>query len=267
MPIHCPIPIGPLSKEEFEAVDSLVMRCAYASQNSLGRLCEEQVYENDLAARLRAEGLKDVFTQVPLTVSHGTFKKTYRLDLVVNQMVYELKAVESFVSAHDAQVYHYAALLGIPFIKLLNFGATSVNGRLRASPFVNADRFAIKVDRNRWRPLSDQCQRLGNDVSACFREWGGFLDARLFNEALVAFNGGDPACVRRLQVSRGSVPLGHHTVQMHSEDCGFLVTSMSGETAAQESHLRRLLQLLPLRGWQWINIHHNQMRLVTLGED
>jgi hypothetical protein len=116
-------------------------------------------------------------------------------------------------------------------------------------------------------PLSEQCQRLADDVTACFREWGGFLDARLFNEALSSFNGGEAKCVRRLRVARGNLDLGHHTVQMHSENCGFIVTSMSEDTAAQESHLSRLLQLLPLRGWQWINIHHNQMRLVSICGD
>jgi GxxExxY protein len=165
MPIHCPIPIAPLSKADVEAIDSVVMNCAYASQNLLGRLCEERVYENDLAARLRAEGVKDVHTQVPISVSHNHFTKVYRLDLVVNQMVYELKAVDALISAHEAQVYNYAALLGIPFTKLLNFGQPSVVGKLKASPFADTDRFAVTVDRRRWKALSEPCERLALDAS------------------------------------------------------------------------------------------------------
>ena len=111
MPIECEIPIRPVSAESFDATDQLVMRCAYAAQNHFGRLCEERVYENDVAARLRAEGLREVFTQVPLTVSLGPFRKTHRLDLVVNQVVYELKALDGFVPVHIAQGLHYAALL------------------------------------------------------------------------------------------------------------------------------------------------------------
>ena len=67
------------------------MRNAFQSQNHLGRLCDEVIYNNDLAARLRARGLR-VETEVPVTVSHRAFSKRYRLDLVVdNAAIYELK--------------------------------------------------------------------------------------------------------------------------------------------------------------------------------
>ena len=45
MPIHCPIQIRALSAEEFEERDYRVMGHAYGSQNELGRLCDERVYE------------------------------------------------------------------------------------------------------------------------------------------------------------------------------------------------------------------------------
>ena len=65
LPIVLPFPIRNLTQREFDEVDAVVMRCAYASQNALGRLCEERVYENDLAARLRTVGLPEIHTQVP----------------------------------------------------------------------------------------------------------------------------------------------------------------------------------------------------------
>ena len=71
MPIRCPIVIRNLTQPEFDERDRIVMRCAYAAQNELGRLCDERVYENDLALRLRAEGMPGVHTQVPVTVSHA----------------------------------------------------------------------------------------------------------------------------------------------------------------------------------------------------
>ncbi len=104
------------------------MACSYASQNALGRLCDERVYENDVAARLKEHGLKDVHTQVPVTVTQAQFSKTYRLDLVVSGMVYELKAVAGWAPEHDTQAIHYAALLGIDRVKLLNFRPAKVDG-------------------------------------------------------------------------------------------------------------------------------------------
>ena len=97
MPFHCPLPIRSLSREEFEERDRIVMSCAYASQNELGRLCDERVYENDMAARLHAAGFSEIHTQVPLTVSHRDFAKTYRLDLIADGALYELKSVAALV--------------------------------------------------------------------------------------------------------------------------------------------------------------------------
>ncbi len=56
------------------------MRHAFDSQNELGRLCDEVIYQNDLAIRLVAADLGPTETQIPVEVTHGSFTKTYRLD-------------------------------------------------------------------------------------------------------------------------------------------------------------------------------------------
>lgn len=264
MPIECHLSFQPMTDAEFADIDARVMACAYAAQNKLGRLCEERVYENDVAARLRAEGITDVHTQVTLAVSHRGFKKIYRLDLVVRGMVYELKVADGFAPAHDAQAYHYAAMLGLDRIKLLNFGAASVEGRLRRCPFARVNRRQVTLNRHRWKPLSERCDALASDAEACLRDWGGFLDARLFEEALTWFNGGEKSCLRRLPVTRDGLELGHHRTTLHADGIAFMVTSLADDISAHERQPRRLLELLPIRAWQWINIHHTEMRLVTL---
>ena len=52
MPIHCPVQMKPLDAATFEALDYRIMGHAYASQNELGRLCDECAYQADLKARL-----------------------------------------------------------------------------------------------------------------------------------------------------------------------------------------------------------------------
>lgn len=106
MPIASAIPVRNLTREEFDERDAVVMRCAYASQNALGRLCDERVYENDLALRLQAEGFTNVSTQVPVTLTHEDFRKEYRLDLLVDDALYELKTVAALASQHDTQALH-----------------------------------------------------------------------------------------------------------------------------------------------------------------
>jgi GxxExxY protein len=263
MPILHDAPIRLLGDIEFDEIDQVVMRCAYASQNKLGRLCEEAVYENDLAARLCAEGFDDVHTQVPVVVSFHGFEKVYRLDLIVQGMAYELKAVERLTAAHDAQVYHYGALLETDRIKLLNFGGVKIDGKLRRSPFRRTDRMAVTIHRERWKSVSDRCSVLADTAEACMREWGGFLDGHLFEEALIHFNGGEAGCMERLPVTRDGLSLGHHRVALHGEDVGFVVSSLE-DGNLHEQQLRSLLMCLPLRAWQWINIRGTTMSMVTV---
>src|SRR5260370_36668691 len=113
MPIHCSMTFAHQSADEFEKLDYLVMGHAYASQNELGRLCVECAYEADLKARLLAEGFRSVQTQVPVTVTHRDFSKTYFLDLIADDALYELKAETNLIGEHDAQLLNYMFLVGI----------------------------------------------------------------------------------------------------------------------------------------------------------
>ena len=240
------------------------MNCAYASHNHFGRLCDERVYENDLAARLRAEGFREVFTQAPLTAAYDSFAKTYRLDLVVNQTVYELKVADAFTPEHETQVLNYAALLGLDRIKLLNFGAPSVQGKLIGCPFARADRHRLTVGREHWRAVTSNCEKLSAVAEGCLRDWGGFLEVSLYKDALMWLLGGSNRCERRLPVTRDGLLLGQQLIQTHAEACGFVVTALGENLTAHADQLRRLLNVLPLQAWQWINIFHQQMDLITI---
>jgi hypothetical protein len=44
MPISCPLDMQPLTADEFQELDYPVMGHAFAGQNELGRLCEEDAY-------------------------------------------------------------------------------------------------------------------------------------------------------------------------------------------------------------------------------
>ena len=79
MPIHCPVKIECLDAKAFERVDYRVIGQAFASQNELGRLCDECAYEADLTARLGTAGCSSVHSQLPITVTHRDFSKGYRL--------------------------------------------------------------------------------------------------------------------------------------------------------------------------------------------
>lgn len=234
MPINCAIPIANLTRDQFIGRDELVMKCAYATQNNLGRLCDEHVYESELAGRLRAAGMKNVMTQVPLRVTHGLFTKEYRLDLVANDAVYELKTVTQLVPAHDAQVFNYAMCLGVQCIKLLNFSDARVNGKLRITPFTTAQRHACKISTRGWQSLSPKCQLLKDHLTNLVDDLGGFLEASLYQEAL--------SCLlfapeTRLAVTSNGIELGTHALPMLAEHIAFHVSSYTNYVEHQRPPL------------------------------
>lgn len=263
IPIHCPLQVRNLSKSEFDERDAIVMRCAYDSQNALGRLCDERVYENDLARRLKAAGFREVHTQVPVTVTHRGFQKEYRLDLVADHALYELKTVNAFVGEHDAQVLHYAMLLPVNHGKLLNFRNAKVEGRLRFNALMPSDRQKMRVFERDWRPLSPRCGELKTHALELLNAWGGFLDFRLYDEALTYHCGGEANAVIRAPLVHEGVELGSHRFSTHSPCMCFIVTGFS-DIETQARHLTKLLRLTEFEAMQWLNFHHDTLSLVTL---
>ncbi len=82
----------------------------------------EKVYENALLIELRSRNLA-VESQVPIDV---TYKEVtvgqYTADLVVeNQVILELKAVESLRQTHTAQILNYLTATGYKYGMLINF--------------------------------------------------------------------------------------------------------------------------------------------------
>ena len=264
MPIHRSLDLRSISDAEFGQVDGAVMRCAYAAHNHFGHMFDERIYENDVASRLRAEGF-DVHTQVPIEVTHGGFQKTYRLDLVVNQMVYELKAVSALAPGHDMQALHYAMLQDVRLVKLINFGGTRVCGRLLTNAMHGVSRHQPKVKNPGWHPLSDNCERLVGQLKDLISDLGTHLDVRLYNEILVHHLGGEANCLHRAEVRVDGEARGTHLVQFHSPQHAFCVTSFNAPQPNYRRHLEVLLRHVPaLLGLQWINMNHSHLEITTV---
>lgn len=264
MPIEISIPIRNLSSSEFDARDSVVMRCAYDSQNTLGRLCDERVYENDVARRLRAAGFCNVHTQVPVLVTNESFQKTYRLDLIADDALYELKTVRGLTSEHDSQVLHYAMLQAVNHAKLINFRTDRVEGRLRFNAVTPAERLRLNIN-ERWRPQSERCEELVQRAKALLSDWGGFLDFHLYEEALIHHFGGADRAVGRFPMRLDGVELGTHEFTFHAKHVCFMISSYPNPRA-QRHHIEKLLKLSPFAAVQWINLHHHSILFETISD-
>lgn len=93
----------------------------------------EKVYESCLFHELKLRGLS-VERQKPLPVTYKGIRLSagYQLDLVVeNQVVVELKTVESLLPIHEAQILSYLKLGRYPLGLLLNFKVERLHQGIR----------------------------------------------------------------------------------------------------------------------------------------
>jgi len=264
MPIRCPLTIASLDSEAFELLDYRVMGHAYASQNELGRLCDECAYEADLKARLLADGFKSVHTQVPVTVTHRDFSKEYRLDLVADDALYELKAETTLASAHEAQLLNYMFLLGVRRGKLLNLRPSKVQGKILATGLTQEQRRHFSAVTERWKDLTPACIALRETLCDLFRDWGAFLSVDLYQEALIHFLGGAGSVEQRIRLSRNGLDLGMQRMFAYAPGAVLRLTAVTDNQQYIESHLRRLLALTNLKAIQWINLNHALIEFTTI---
>jgi len=266
MPIISPISLSPISQEEFAAIDYRVMCDAFACQNELGRLCDEVIYQNDLAARLEAGGLGPVRTEVPVIVRHRNFSKTYYLDLVIgNSAIYEVKVAAQLASEHEAQLLNYLFLEGVGHGKLINFRPTRVQSRFVNTTLTPQARRQMAVDTSRWEEEGDGSRRLRLAFIELLEDWGGFLELPLYLEALTHLLGGEDQVVQGVSFTRNGLMLGKQRLHLLAPDTAFRVTALpEADAEDHEHHLRALLRHSPLRVMQWLNMVRHKVNLVTL---
>ena len=251
-----------LGRLEMRGLDYEVMRHAFASHRELGRMCDECIYQADLAERLTAAGI-GVEREVLVRVWHGNFEKRYLLDLLVaGQFIYELKTVSQLMGQHEAQLLNYLLLTNTAHGKLINFRPSKVETRFVNAPVDGASRKSIRLVRdNLW---GDAATTLRTTVLSLVEDWGLYLDLALYTEALTFLLGGDEEVIHRVPMTRDGVSLGNQRMRLCAYGIAFRVTGFKNDLSAQEDHLRRLLDLTPLRAIHWINFCRNEINLTTV---
>jgi GxxExxY protein len=116
------------------AITGLIVKCAMKVHSRLGPGVLESSYEACLAYELQKAGLQ-VERQVPLPLYYDEIRLDvgYRIDLLVeNEVVVEIKAQESILPVHHAQVLSHLRLSGRAVGLLINFHEVSLkNGITR----------------------------------------------------------------------------------------------------------------------------------------
>jgi GxxExxY protein len=235
MPVSCSVSIGKLSTDELRELDYRVMRHAFDSQNELGRLADERIYQADLAVRLQSEGMI-VSREAEVQLLHREFCKSLFLDLIVaEQAVYELKVVKAITDAHVGQLLTYLHLLDLPRGKLINFRSANVESQFVNAPFDLAQRRSFNVSEVEF----NGDDRFRDIVVGLLRDWGTSLSLSLYQEAIVSLLGGIEVVEAMLPINRNGMLLGTQRFHLVAADTAFKIAAMNRDTSAYRTQLAR----------------------------
>lgn len=126
-----------MTKKDITRLSYEITGYAIKVHKALGPGLLESVYEKCLKYELEKNGLRvqqQVF--IPVTYDELEIDTELRLDLMVNEsVVIELKAVETILPVHEAQLLTYMKLLKKPQGLLINFYTHNITESLK--PMVN----------------------------------------------------------------------------------------------------------------------------------
>lgn len=107
----------------------------------------EPIYNEALQLELKDQGINSESEQLlPCFYKEHRMEKYYRMDLVVDDVVVELKAVSEILPVHRAQLFNYLRLTKKPIGLLINFGAEHLQGERYAYDAYTND--CILLNRN-----------------------------------------------------------------------------------------------------------------------
>lgn len=118
---------------ELNTVSGLIVDSAFKVHSTLGPGLLESVYETCLLHELRTRGLA-AKAQVSLPITYGTVRLdgALRLDLVVeDSVIVEVKAVETMLPVHEAQLLAYLKLSGKRIGLLINFNVAQIKDGIK----------------------------------------------------------------------------------------------------------------------------------------
>ena len=239
-----------LSQDAFHTVDYQVMGLSFNLQNEMGNLWDEKEYQSELALRCRSLGL-EVFEEVPVSIHHNGFKKTYFLDLLTSGSVYELKTASSITDNHEAQTLNYLFLTNTQHGKIINFRPDSLTWRFVSTSLCHEHRMDYSKEISAWHPSTEQTQGILEVMEALLGNWGSYLSTNLYKEALCYFLG-----VPLENEHERFVPLSQKAI-LH-------MSALNKRKNNLKNNLQKYLNRSSFSELLWINFNQNQIEFSSL---
>ena len=118
---------------EFDELSRKVIGCAIEVHRTLGPGLLETVYRQSMAYELRLQGLRfKCERSIPIRYKQKDLVGDQLQELFVEEeLIVELKAVESLSPVHEAQLLTYMKLTGVKTGLLINFNSRSLRDGLK----------------------------------------------------------------------------------------------------------------------------------------
>ena len=116
-----------MNLEKLNNISGIILDCSIEVHKQLGPGLLESVYEICLYKELRNRNLfVERQVQLPIIYKGEDLNSDFRIDLLVeNEVIIELKAVETILPVHEAQLLTYFKLADKKLGLLINFNATT----------------------------------------------------------------------------------------------------------------------------------------------
>jgi len=265
MPIEVSTQIRAFNQEEFHALDRQIMRVAFEVHNEFGRLLDEGLYKREIATRCLARGIRPVEREVRIRVTHEDFAKDYAMDLLFcGGSMLEGKAADRLVAAHRSQALNYLLLAGLKHGRLVNFQTERLQHEFVSTTLTHEERRRFSVVEDGWVEMNPASRELRLKIIELIEDWGAFLDANLYREALVHFLGGPSSVCQSVEIFSGATPIGAQNLNVLGSDTAFALTMKQKQTSFMRDHLERLLCHTSLKAIQWINLNHHRVEFATI---
>lgn len=263
MPVECSVEIRAIGQERFHTLDIMLMGIAFELQNTLGNLCDEQIYQSEFSHRCNDLGIH-CQREVEVRVIRGSFVKSYFLDLLIDHgLIYEFKTVQALAPIHHSQLINYLLLTGTCHGKLVNFRPKSVESRFVSTRMNRDDRMSYRLAEATWR-CNPESTRLKAALAELLADWGAFLDINLYREALLHLMDGPECGVFPVPIQIGNRAVGHQNMCMLNPEQAWHLSAVRINQCVHEIQIRRILQHTPLTSIHWINLNHRDITLKTL---
>ena len=136
--------------QNFKNYKDIVYRVIGAAMNvhtEMGNGLLEPLYQEALNVELIDRGIfNEREKEVKCYYKKHLLEKTYKMDLLIGDIIVELKSVKELLPEHRAQLFNYMRLTKKPIGLLINFGKSSLQGERYG--FIEETNECVLLDKN-----------------------------------------------------------------------------------------------------------------------